>query len=68
MAKIVSVKMTPAIVGGNPIRKKPFPVKWPVVGPEERRNLLKVFDKKTSGVVHESHRSLYGPLHRLQDL
>ncbi|MDD5677459.1 MAG: DegT/DnrJ/EryC1/StrS family aminotransferase [Kiritimatiellae bacterium] len=43
MSKIVSEKMTPAILGGKPIRKKPFSVTWPVIGLEERRNLLKVF-------------------------
>ena len=33
-----------AIAGGKPVRTKPFPVKWPVIGKEERRNLLGVFD------------------------
>ncbi|MBU4212959.1 MAG: DegT/DnrJ/EryC1/StrS family aminotransferase, partial [Verrucomicrobia bacterium] len=33
-----------AIAGGKPVRTKPFPVKWPVIGKEERQNLLGVFD------------------------
>ena len=32
-----------AINGGEPVRTKPFP-SWPVVGEEERDNLLKVFE------------------------
>ncbi|MBU0715581.1 MAG: DegT/DnrJ/EryC1/StrS family aminotransferase [Verrucomicrobia bacterium] len=33
-----------AIAGGKPVRTKPFPIKWPVIGKEERQNLLSVFD------------------------
>ena len=33
-----------AIAGGKPVRTKTFPVKLPVIGKEERRNLLDVFD------------------------
>jgi len=33
-----------AVAGGKPVRTKPFPVKWPVTGKEERQNLLNVFD------------------------
>lgn len=32
-----------ALSGGKAVRAKPFP-KWPVFGPEERENLLRVFD------------------------
>ena len=34
---------TPAIVGGKPVRTKPFP-KWPVHGAAERKQLLKVLE------------------------
>lgn len=34
-----------AINGGEPVRTKPFP-SWPVVGEEERNNLLEVFESK----------------------
>jgi len=38
------MKKNLALCGGTPVRSKPFPVQWPVIGKEERSNLLEVFD------------------------
>jgi len=38
------MKRNLALCGGTPVRSKPFPVKWPVIGQEERSNLLEVFE------------------------
>ena len=37
------IKIKLALIGGAPVRTKPFPA-WPVIGKQERKNLLSVFD------------------------
>jgi len=41
--EMIKIKNKLALAGGAPVRTKPFPA-WPVIGKQERKNLLSVFD------------------------